>query len=75
MNEPHPLDLLLKEARGAIDAAAKASDTMKRASDHIDWLTAELKRVRARTAYPEFCKHPERCCNMGKCMAEWVCND
>lgn len=31
--------------------------------------------VRARTAYPMFCKHPEKCCNKGRCESDFVCND
>lgn len=32
-------------------------------------------KVRARCAYKEFCKHPDRCANTGRCQAEWSCID
>ncbi len=41
----------------------------------IKYLRDKLDLVKKRTPYPQFCKHPNRCANTGRCQADWVCND
>lgn len=31
------------------------------------------QQVRARTTYPQFCRHPEKCCNTGRCQSDPAC--
>jgi hypothetical protein len=69
----------LKDVRTTM---ADAGDVMKRATEEIGTLRAQVKfykaqydLAKARSTYPEFCKHPGKCAGAGRCMADWVCND
>ncbi len=61
--------------RTSEEVGAEAERLVEEASVEFDRMKAEIERVRARTPYPRFCRHPEKCCNTGRCQGERVCNE
>jgi len=64
-----------RSSEEALRVMKEAGEAIVGLQQQVDFYKRQYDLAKARSTYPEFCKHPGKCAGAGRCMAEWVCND